>query len=277
MKIFNYPVLFVYSLLMLFHLPYGFSQEDEQEEPIREKVEAYIEAYANLVESRDKEAILGLCSKDMVSSIYYFGISGNSRVYQSDYKGLESHLNKLLRTEGIQMNYVLQEIPWVYAKEETGGAAYVVDYEIKEPEGIWVKGKETVTMGLRKINDEWKIVRLTVLGFDDERLKGTCLTELFISEAEDEEVITKTTVPSGQSYNTFFNSFDFANNSAGFIIRSQEDTFVWTRENGELKWLNRQDNREELIGDADSKRAILLSILENYYYSSSCSSMKTKK
>jgi hypothetical protein len=212
-----------------------------------------------------------------VSSIYYFGISGNSRVYQSDYKGLESHLNKLLITEGIQLNYALQEIPWVYAKEETGGAAYVVDYEIKEPEGIWVKGIETVTMGLRKINDEWKIVRLTVLGFDDERLKGTCLTELFISEAEDEEVITKTTVPSGQSYSTFFNSFDFANNSAGFIIRSQEDTFVWTRANRELTWLNRQDDSKVLIGEADSKRAILLSILENHYYSDSCSRLKTKK
>ncbi len=266
-------VIILFSIIC----PNNILAQESEEQAIKSQVETYIQLYSNIVESRDKDALLGLCSKDMVSSIYYFGISGNSRVYQSDYKGLESHLNKLLRTEGVELNYELQDIPWIHAKSETGGAVYHVDYEIKEPEGIWVKGKETVTIGFRKIDDEWKIVRLTVLGFDDERLKGTCITELFISEAEDGEVITKTTVPSGQSYNTFFNSFDFANSNNGFVIRSQDDTFSWSRENGNLRLLSRQGVEEQLLGEVDSKRTILLTILEKHLYSKSCSSMKTKK
>jgi len=261
-------------------LSFVFAQEEEDPQT-REKIEAiitqYTTAYSKLAEGKNKAAMLELCDENIVSSIFYFGISGNSRVYQSDYRGLEKHLDKILRTEGVMLKYEVQDIPWIYTKDHTAAATYVVDYEIKEPEGIWVKGKESVTMGLRKVEDEWKIVRLTVLGFDDERLKGTCLTELFVSESEDGEVITKTTVPSGQSYNTFFNNFDFTNTPKGSLIRTPDETFRWTRESGELAWLDRSGEGEEAIGNAESKRDIVISLLKDYYYKGSCSSMKIHK
>lgn len=254
----------------------GWAQNTTDEKAVKAVIEQYTGAYNDLPETRDMSPMLSLISPKVASSIYYFGISGQYRVFQSDLEGLKQHLEKLLRTEGLTLNYNLVEIPWIYINGEKAGATYVVDYEVIEPEGIWVKGRESVTMGLRKTGDQWKIVRLTVLGFDDERLKGTCLCEIFLPEHQAGEVITKTTVPGGQSYTTHFNSFSFTGSGEGFIIRSDSNTFTWDRTDNEIMVSFADGRKDQPIGKAANRREIVLKIIEEYLYPNSCSSLKTR-
>lgn len=248
----------------------------KEEAAIKNVVESYIKAYGALPQTKDKLSVLQMCSPDLTSSIYYFGIMGSPRVTQSDYSGLEKHLDKLLQTEGIFVKYELKSIPWMNVKENYAGAMYTVDYEIKEPEGIWVKGSEAVSLGLKKYGDNWKIVRLSVIGFDDERLKGICLTEIFTSDTQKDEMIAKTIVPSGQSYTTHLNAFQFTGTGDGTLIRSEANIFKWVRNTNEIFGVNDATKEQVLLGKAEMRKEIVSLILKNGLFPDACSSIKAK-
>jgi ketosteroid isomerase-like protein/predicted regulator of Ras-like GTPase activity (Roadblock/LC7/MglB family) len=247
-------------------------QEKADTKLLEQRLKDFVEAYASLPTSKNKQSVLRYFHPDATSNIFVFNISGRSRVRNSNLKEFETFMDNLLRANELSINYELAEIVDIEVHGPLATLVYKVNYEIKEEGGIWVKGKETVTMAMEKMRDEWKIVHYTFMQIEDEKLKGTCLCELFISEAEDGEVVSKTTVPSGQSYSTKFDNFEFRSAGGEQIIKTGGRIYKRLR-NGKLVRLT-EEGEEVEIGIADSKKDAVLMIIAKDLYSDSCTRLK---
>ncbi|MEZ4774110.1 MAG: nuclear transport factor 2 family protein [Bacteroidia bacterium] len=236
------------------------------------QLKAFAEAYVNLPNSKNKANVLRYFSKDATSNIFVFNISGVSRVSNGDYNGFEAYLDNLLRTPGIMLSYDIGNQVDVEVNGTVATLVYRVNYETKIPDGIWVKGKELVTMALEKKGTEWKIVHYTFMQVEDEKLKGTCLCELFTAEGEDGEVVAKTTVPSGRSYTTKFDNLEFRTTGSDQMIKVQDNYF---RRAGTGKLLMVKDGEEVEVGISNSKRETVLLVIQALY-KDSCARLKTK-
>lgn len=246
-----------------------------EEKTIEAQLRAFAEAYTNLPQSKNKANVLRYFSKEATSNIFVFNISGRSRVQNGDYKGFEAYLDNLLRTPGISLGYEIRDLLDIEVNGKVATLVYRVGYETKVPDGIWVKGNEIVTMALEKTGAEWKIVHYTIMQVEDEKLKGTCLCELFISEADDGEVVSKTTVPSGRSYNTRFDNFEFRTNGQEQMIKVQNKVYRRSAE-GQLLYLDETENEEVTLGVSNSKKETVLMIIAESLYKDSCARLKTK-
>ncbi|MEZ4828825.1 MAG: nuclear transport factor 2 family protein [Bacteroidia bacterium] len=244
----------------------------ETEKMLANQLRAFVNAYTNLPNSKNKANVLKYFSKDATSNIFVFNISGLSRVTNGDYNGFEAYLDNLLRTPGITLGYEIADLLDVEVSGNVATLVYRVNYETKIPDGIWVKGKELVSMAMEKKGDEWKIVHYTFMQVEDEKLKGTCLCELFTADGEDGEVVAKTVVPSGRSYSTKFDNMEFRTTGSDQMIKVQ-DKYYKRAGTGKLLLIN--DGEEVEVGVSNSKRETVIMIIENLY-KDSCARIKTK-
>ncbi|MDX2245175.1 MAG: nuclear transport factor 2 family protein [Bacteroidia bacterium] len=261
------------AVMFLLKPTYLQAQTDvETEKLIISQLRAFAEAYVNLPNSKNKANVLRYFSKDATSNIFVFNISGLSRVQNGDYNGFDAYLDNLIRTQGITIGYEIGDRIDVEVSGNVATLVYRVNYETKIPDGIWVKGRELVTMALEKKAEEWKIVHYTFMQVEDEKLKGTCLCELFTSDGEDAEVVAKTTVPSGRSYTTKFDNMEFRTTGSDQMIKVQEKYF---KRAGTGKLLAIKDGEEVEIGISNSKRETVLLVIEALY-KDSCARIKAK-
>ncbi|MFK7925483.1 MAG: hypothetical protein AB8H47_26255 [Bacteroidia bacterium] len=271
MKNLRHSVLFILVSLLLINVQ---AQNAEAEKQLEAEVREFATTYANLPTTKDKAAVLKYFSKEVTSVIYVFNISGKSRASTGDYKGFESYLDNMLRASGIELGYDIVEISNIFVSGDNATVSYRVNYETKIPNGIWVKGSETVTLAFEKRGDIWMIVHYTIVQFEDEKLKGTCLCELFISEADDGEVVSKTTIPSGRSYNTEFNNFEFRTVGGDQIIKVKDKVYKRLKTGAVIAM---RDGEEVQIGISNSKKETVLMIIGDDLYGDSCATLKTKK
>ncbi len=237
-------------------------------------VREFADTYAKLPTTKNKAAVLKYFAKDARSNIFTFNISGKSRVQNGDLSGFEAFMDNVLRSTGIEITYDIAEISNVHVSGDNGTVSYRVNYETKVPDGIWVKGSETVTLAFEKQAEDWKIVHYTIVQFEDEKLKGTCLCELFIGEADDAEVVSKTTIPSGRSYSTKFDNFEFKTIGGDWVIKVQDKVYKRLKTGAVIT--NTAEGEEKQIGIANSKKETVLLIISDSLYNDSCASVKTK-
>ncbi|MEM7374784.1 MAG: nuclear transport factor 2 family protein [Bacteroidota bacterium] len=256
-------------------LPLTSAAQDQEaiEKELTEFLKAFGKDYVNVPTTKNTESVLKYFARDAKSNLFIFGISGRARVQNSDRDGFEAFLKTIIRSSGIQLGYDIGDIHFTNTSEEIATLAYAVNYEIKEDDGIWVKGNETVTMALEKRKEGWKIVHYTILQIEDEKLKGSCLCELFTAEGPEAEVVTKTTIPSGQSYSTKFDNFEFRKSGEDQVVRVGEQTFKRMK-SGEVLHLGEEE--ETSLGVSSSKRETVLTILRDHLYKDSCASLRTK-
>ncbi|MEM7657921.1 MAG: hypothetical protein AAF399_17480 [Bacteroidota bacterium] len=271
------PQILLIALFVLGLVPpqESFAQD---EKATQTELEAFLDNfakdYANLPKSKNIQSLLKYFDEKAKSNIFSFGISGQSRVSNSDIPGFESYLKSIIRASEINLTYDIQDIYHTYTTSTFASLSYSLNYETKETNGIWVKGVETVMMALEKSNDQWKIVHYSIIQVEDEKLKGTCLCEIFLTEEADGEVVTKTTIPDGRSYSKKFNNFEFKTIEGEWLIRAGDDSFK-RRANGEMVMLNGEE--ETKLGIANSRREAVLIILKERIYADSCARLQTKK
>ncbi|MEO0894888.1 MAG: hypothetical protein AAFY71_00610 [Bacteroidota bacterium] len=255
----------------------AFAQENVDKDKIKKELQTFVEdfadAYASIPQTKNKSEVLKYFSKTATSNIFVFNISGKSRVSNSTYAGFEAYLNNILRASNLSLTYNVGNIAYTHLGNKNSTLVYTVDYETKEENGIWVKGKETVTMALERMSGEWKVVHYTIMQVEDEKLKGTCLCELFVSQGDDAEVIAKTTIPEGRSYSKKFDSFEFKTIGNDKLIKVGNYVFKRTK-SGELFAL--EADEDVSIGVTTGQRETVLSIIRDYLYKDSCTRLKTK-
>lgn len=248
---------------------------NSDEEAIRGTLTAFIEAYQALTTTKNKQAVLQHFHPEATSNIFVFNISGKSRVLNSNTRGFSAYMDNLLRSPNILNTYELSGEPLIHQNGNVATATYEVNYEIKEEDGIWVKGDEVVTLAMEKEGDRWLIVHYSIVQIEDEKLKGACLCELFVGEGDEAEVVSKTTVPSGRSYSTKFDNFVFRTTEAGdWIIKSPSRTFKRLK-TGQLVEMT-EDGESAELGIPQNKKETVLMILSEGLYTDSCARIKLK-
>lgn len=268
-----------YSLLVacLLSFPaatYAQSSKAAVEQSIKDHINSFAEAYEKLPDSKDKATVLNHFSKDLKSNIFYFSISGRSRITNSDLDGFDTYLTKVANSQEATIKYQIKEFPYI---RFSGGQAVAVvkfSYEVKEKEGIWVKGEEMATYALRKRGSNWLIVHMTVMGMEDEKLKGSCLCELFVEEGKSTGVVAKTIVPSGRSYSTHYNDFDFRLVDGDWMIKTGNKLYKW-KESGEVRRMD-PGGKSVLVATSGSKKETVVKILSDDLYKENCANIKLK-
>jgi ketosteroid isomerase-like protein len=270
-------------LLCLILLPASsLLAQDAQDKESAKLLEGYTQdfarAYSAIPETKDKEAVLKYFSKKFQSTIFYFSIAENVRMQNSNYDGFAKYLDNLMRNDQMSVKYEIQDIIRNHVNGDVATLVAIVDYEIQEADGFHAKGTETVTFAWKKVNGVWQILHFTVMGIEDEKLRGTCLCEVF--SARNGDYVVRTTVPSGRSYSTSFNEFE--------TRKSGEDTFIKTKDNAMFKmtadgevW--RQDGTNtsidkmsevQRLGKAGGEKGAILLIIKNHIYPDKCTSIK---
>jgi len=264
-------------------LPLILNAQDANNEETQKLLEGYVNdfatAYANLPESKDKSSVLKYFSKRMQSTIFYFSVSDNVRMSNSGFEGFSGYLNQLMTTEGMEIKYSVTKILQNYVNQDVATVVAVISYELQQSDGFHVKGQETVTFAWKKINGEWQIVHFTVMGTEDEKLRGTCLCEIFSSSGD--EYVVRTTVPDGKSYETGFNEFETRKAGDDIFIKVKNDNAVFKLTNDGEVW--HQDgtnnaidkvNEVSRIGKAGGVKGAILLVIKYHIYPGNCTSIK---
>ena len=247
MNFFSNPLCYLFIVLVMAG-PFSLQGQNDSDDAkaIEKHLQDFSAAYSNLPQTKNKQNVLRFFSKDATSNLFIFNISGRSRVQNGDYKSFESYLDNVLRSSAeFRLLYNITDLVDVNVSGSVATLVYRVDYETKVPDGIWVKGNEIVTMAMEKKAGKWLIVHYTIMQVEDEKLKGTCLCELFISEEDDGEVVSKTTIPSGRNYSTKFDNFEFRTTDGDQIIKVK-DRIYQRRKDGRV--LTYDDDEEIQIG-----------------------------
>lgn len=252
-----------------------FAQDDVDERQVLENMLMdFAEAYESLPETKNVESVLKYFSKDATSNIFVFNISGKSRVQNfKTIVGFEAYMNKIIASEGIVFKYDITDIVDVTVGEGIASVVYKVDYEIKETDGLWVKGKETVTLALEKKKGNWVIEHYTFIQMEDEKLKGTCLVEMFVGDTNAESIVTRTVVPNGRAYSSKFDNFEFRSIEGDWVIKVQDNLYKRLK-TGPLYQISEEG--EEELGAPTSKKATIMMIIEDSLYKDSCARLKVK-
>jgi hypothetical protein len=238
-------------------------------------LDSFVVAYRNMPDTKSPEKVLHFMSQELTYSIFVFNILGRSRMQDGNYKGFEGYLGYLARTTFETLRYDVSEVRVTQSSDQFGVLTYNVDYETKEEDGIWIKGKETVTMAMEKQNDRWKISHYSIVQIEDEKLKGTCLCELFASSSDEGELVASTTIPTGRQYQTNFDNFEFKNIEGETLIKikSRPETFK-RKANGMLVVM--KDGKPVELGIATNKRESIGLIVRDYLYKDRCARLKMK-
>lgn len=267
---------FVLSLMVLslWTPSFGQTSSTNEEAAALTMLKAFVQDYQSLTETKNKQAVLQHFHPEATSNLYVFNISGQSRVLNGNVRTFESYLDNLLRSPNLLNVYEMTGTPMVNISGNVGTITYQVKYELKEEDGIWVKGNELVTLAVEKIGGKWLIVHYTIVQIEDEKLKGTCVCELFVGEGENAEVVSKTVVPSGRSYSTKFDNFVFRTAENGdWIIKTPAQSYKRLT-TGRLVTVG-EDGDEVELGIVSSRKEAVLMILSKGLYKDSCARIKS--
>ncbi len=254
---------------------------------IKKNLMEFSEAYSKLGETKDVKAVMEHMVKDVTSTLVTFNISDRGSVLNSDYEGFLSYLTKITRTEGLKINYAVKDVLRNEVKGAIGVIIYVVEYEITKDKEIWSKGTETVSMVFRneKQTGDWKIAHYSVIGTEDERIKGVCSCELYKSSTgvNSGNYLVKTIVPSGKNYSTLVSNFEFIYENQGGqggerTIRVGDNSYKWTQ-TGDIFRQKADGTQGELVAKSHPNDEVLaiMSILKYDVYSESCTNINLKR
>lgn len=280
MKLIKKATLLAFTLILLVSTGQVMAQDEKKDEKmddrkvLEENLHKFAQAYQGLPETKNVENVLKYFSEDATSNIFVFNISGKSRVQNySGIAGFEAYMNKIIASEGIIFKYEITDVPDITVGDGIASVVYKVDYEIKEKDGLWVKGKETVTLALEKKKGEWLIQHYTFIQMEDEKLKGTCLVEMFVGDTNAEAIVTRTVVPNGRAYTSKFDNFEFRSIEGDWIIKVQDNLYKRLK-TGPLSQIS--EDGEEEIGTPNSKKETIMMIIEKSLYNEGCARLKVK-
>ncbi len=261
------------SALMLLFVQISHAQKPEAE--IERFVKDFSKAYENIVNTRDKESVLKYVSKDLFSTIVKSNVVDKFGLIQSTYGDFEAYLDKILRSEGMTVQYSIKDILRSRVRGRTGVVVAEIAVQISSRGEIWNKGTEITTYTLKNFNDGWKILHFNVVSLEEEQNKGTCLTEFF--SATSGNYVVKTIVPKGATYETNLNTFEF-NKASGlvYINLDNETTYSWMRE-GPVVQLSQGNTPEKTLGAAVDEMEAVLVIIEQGLYAENCTDFRRKR
>jgi hypothetical protein len=247
------------------------------EAELRKVFGEFIDAYSNLEKHKDKFLVLKHMAKEVQSTIIFFYVGGRASTIVGDYAGFSGFMDKVVNTQGLDIKYEVVKVPRIYVSGERGVVVYVVEYDVQKNGTSWSKGNETVTLTYKKIEGEWKILQYSIVNIEDEKLRGACICELYGDGTGD--YVAKTTIPSGRTYDTDLNTFEFTKMGDDRIVKTAKNAYRWDKDGSIFLRENALPGvqaKEVKLGVADTynKKDVLTLILKKHIYVETCTDIK---
>jgi hypothetical protein len=239
--------------------------------------ENFIKAYSSIQKTKDKQSVLQYLSKDVKATFILFDIANNSNIKYTNLKSFDTHLDDLIKSDEMELKYTVTEMLREYIQAKFALVSYVVNFEIYKNGNLWSKGNETVTLTYIKFQGEWKVVQYTFVSIEDEKLRGSCVCEVFKGKSG-EQFVSKMAIPTGRSYVTNMTDFKFTDEKTGDkTIKANKYLYRWAK-SGEV-WLKNYDQtgvelNETKLGDAADKKDVVKVILGKHLFMENCVDMR---
>lgn len=254
-------------------------QAQNEEEVLKKMLYDFTDTYSEYGKLKTgKEKVLAFISKELSSTLVNYDVRDHVKITHSNFVGFSSYLDKMARAKDVVITYKVSDIIRTHVKGNIGVIVYVVESQVEKNGSLLNKGSETVTITFRKAKSGWKIIHYTVIGIEDEKLKGACLCEFFSgsSDANSSHYVVKTTVPSGRQYSTALNNFEFTRSAGDKLITVDKYTYHWTK-NGEV--YVEEAGKKSLIGKVTGviEEDVIVLIIKKHLYANNCTQVKVKK
>lgn len=255
--------------------------QNDTEALLKQYAREFCESYSNLPTTKDPSSVLRHVSKKARSAIFYFSMADNVRNFTSSYDGFSKYMESVAKNDGMTIKYEVDEFLRVQVDSNVASTVFVVEYELQEQGGFHAKGTEIVNFAWKKqASGDWKVVYFTVMGIEDEKLRGTCLCEVFASRGQD--FVVRTTVPNGRSYNNGFHEFSTTKVGTDTYIKAPDNVYFKLTATGEVWELapDEKPNQAEMvkrIGRANEVKGAILLIVKSHIYPDNCTSIKYSK
>ncbi len=260
-------ILILSSLVGIFN---ATAQNKGEEENLKNTAQAFVETYGKFTQNKDKQSVLNFMSEKVTAMLVNTNIQGTVQPFTGDYAGLVEYMDKLLSVDDVMLQYKLTKIARVAIVGEIGTVLYDAEYKIEKDGNYWSKGFETVYLVFKKEKGNWKIIHYTTLTMEDEKLRGDCYCEFFVSSAKG--YIARTIIPSGKNYDAKLNTFLF--NETLITVDGKE--YEW-RDKKEVHLKGGTTANEGLLGDAKTEEEAIAVVLKQVIYTANCAEIKIRK
>ncbi|MEN7548339.1 hypothetical protein AAG747_10500 [Rapidithrix thailandica] len=199
----------------------------------------------------------------MISDVTRININGKIRKEQNTYEDLKEQLSNLARNELTTVHNITVSDIFVQAKD-VGIIRFTDTYEHKYKGKLMQKGTQLVTATAKKQKEGWRILYMSIVEVENEKLLSICPCQLFEGQGSEDDFVTKTTIPQGTTTKDIMESFVFRNNQKHRYIRAGEDIFTWTAKN-DVWTINGEGAKLHKVGKAESKAEAIQLILQKKY------------
>lgn len=262
-----FPILFLNSVVT--------ADPQEDKAALEKLILSSTKAMSDYNKTKNKSAVLKHFHEKMLIDFTYISISGKVRNERIDFNEFAAHLDEISHGK---MGFTHDvEIMRTYITGGIGVVSLTEDYEIKYNNEILNKGSQLITTTAKKFGTQWKIIRMTVIEVENEKLKGTCLCELFTGkENQGGDLIAKVTSPGGKSYNSDMFNFSFKKeNKVKTIVKMEDVTYAW--ENSFAIWTTDADgNKIKQIGQGASESEVV-KLLVSKEFTDHCTDFKIRQ
>jgi len=267
--------IFIQQVPVLFLAFFSLQDLSAQDKAGAEQtVRSFTKAYENITRSKDPEQVLQYVSKDLFSTIINSSVADNFGLIRSTYQDFASYLTSLSKTDNLSVTYNIAEILKTNVRGKSGVVVCDINYEFKKGNVIQRKGREATTFVLRHGRDGWKIINFNVVNIEEELNIGQCVCEAYVASTGN--YITKTTVPAGDSYEKKIDEFQINRGQGIYYISVGDMEYTWIRD-GDIKRVDRDSNKEIVVGTAVDELEAVLTIVQNDLYNSVCSDFRRRR
>ena len=224
--------------------------------------------------SKNKSAVLKHFHEKMLIDFTYISIAGKVNNERIDYNEFAAHLDEISHGK---MGFTHDvEILRTYITGDIGVVSLTEDYEMKYKDEVLNKGSQLITTTAKKFGNEWKIIRMTVIEVENEKLKGTCLCELYSGQGPKGAMIAKVTSPGGKNYNSDMFNFNFTKeNKVKTLVEMEDVKYSW--ENSFSIWtVDADGNKVKQVGNAASEGDVV-KLLVSQKFKDHCTDFKIRQ
>lgn len=248
-------------------------------QPTKQSAEQTVTQFASAFESvpqtGDVEKVLGYVSKDLFSTIINSSVADNFGLVRSTYQDFEGFLNSLKGQKDLKIQYDVENILKTNVRGKSAVVVCDIAYQYTKGNTTQRKGREATTFVLRYMKEGWKIINFNVVNMEEELNVGQCVCEVF--SANTGNYMTKTTVPAGDSYEKKIDEFEINRGQGGvYYISVSGHDYTWVRD-GNIKKIDRANNKETIIGSAVDELEAVLTIVENDLYNDKCTEFRRRR
>ncbi len=262
-------------LLSIIFLTSAVKVDPQQDKEALEKlILESTKALSDYHKKKNKSAVLKHFHERMLIDFTYISIAGKVNNERIDYNEFAAHLDEISHGK---MGFTHDvEIMRTYITGDIGVVSLTEDYEMKYNGEVLNKGSQLITTTAKKFGNEWKIIRMTVIEVENEKLKGTCLCEIFSGNGPKGEMIAKVTSPGGKNYNSDMFNFSFSKENKVKTLVTMEDT-KYTWENSFSLWtVDADGNKVKQVGQAASEGDVI-KLLVSKKFTDHCTDFRVRQ